>query len=622
MPPAQKPSTRQGAPTKTKGAARAKSGCYTCRIRRKKCDEENSDRGGCKTCDRLHLECLGYGVKRPEWLRESQTVVDIRNRIKTFLASQGMIKGHSGSYSRGADQDDQTFLVLRPDYHGSPDTESSTMSGGIRSPSPPNLYHEPWESHPTYPLSSIQCHDGPFFQVPRAPIECLELAPMSRPPPIECLDTLHFSRAPIEYLETVQTPRLQIDSIFDDTCVDDQFQELIAQTPRITHCPPTMHAIYDPVAQYYGIYVFDSQYLLSNKPQIRQIVIDSIHSHTVSKKIVQILSELHFRRKRLPHRTEEIPLILHLLKSTGTGNLDDAMAVLHSVSAYLFNGGDGAWDECIDFAAEHVNIVLETKFYGIPNPLQLCDTKTAFIIKTAIWFDVLASITTQKPPRLRDVINRLFNPSRSQIQEIGDPLSDQCSMLSPMGCENDVVWALSEISALAHWKRQQESKRRLSLPELVAKGKEIEKYLDSPICNQPCRDDPDAASHYAAASIFRSAARLYLATVISGDHPLVCEVGHGAQMTYTAISTIHHDIWAPVVRSTVFAFFLCGCFLLNPVHQKHIKDMLLFQDQYTEIGNCRSIVTLLESIWANSNPEHPQPIPWQMLLREKHILLV
>lgn len=82
--------------TKPKGAVRAKSGCYTCRIRRKKCDEERTDRDTCKTCDRLRLECLGFGVKRPEWLREKQNVDTLRDKIKTFLAKEGLIRGNSG----------------------------------------------------------------------------------------------------------------------------------------------------------------------------------------------------------------------------------------------------------------------------------------------------------------------------------------------------------------------------------------------------------------------------------------------------------------------------------------------------------------------------------------------
>jgi hypothetical protein len=86
-PKPQAPSKSKGIP-KGKGAIRAKSGCYTCRIRRKvrththlslapahqvfqKCDEMPDESGSCQTCIRLRLECLGFGAKRPDWMRVS-----------------------------------------------------------------------------------------------------------------------------------------------------------------------------------------------------------------------------------------------------------------------------------------------------------------------------------------------------------------------------------------------------------------------------------------------------------------------------------------------------------------------------------------------------------------------
>jgi len=412
-------------------------------------------------------------------------------------------------------------------------------------------------------------------------------------------------------------------TLIESACEEPHFVDETLQGWRLPHwMPATLYPICDPITQYYGTYVFDVQYFLANTPQIRQMVMDSLQSHFACRKVVQILSELHSGRKRLPQQTEGIPLILRYLKHTGTGSLDDAMAVLHAVSVYLFNGGEGAWEECIDFAAKHVDIVLSTTFYCESNPLQLCDEKTAFIVKTAIWFDVLASITTQKPPRLSLLIDRLFDPNRIHIEDLADPFSNQCSMLSPMGCENDVVWAISQISTLAEWKREQDIKGRLSLPELVAKGKVLEQILDNPRCLQPCRDDPSTILHSSTASIFRAAAQLYLASVVSGDHPLVHEVSRWTQKTYSVIKAIHHEALQPVVRSTVFAFFLCGCFSVEPTQQKYIKDVLLYQEQSTELGNCKSIVNLLEAIWRNTSAESRGPVPWQALLREKHILLV
>jgi len=584
-----------GAP-KAKGAARAKSGCYTCRIRRKKCDEEKSDRGSCKTCDRLRLECLGYGNKRPDWLREAQTVVHIRDRIKGFLASQGMIKGHSGPASRDIEQE-PSFLTLRPteqvprpEYYSSPESETSTLrSRYLRSLSPdyhPSLLVDSYNSCALQPAAtSSSYHDElPFLQ-----------------------------------------PRLATDMAYNEPySIDEQLQEPSGQAQyvwRTLYCQPaTLCPIQDPVTEYYIGYVFEVQYLLANRPAIKQMILHSIQTHRASWEVVQILNKLHSKRRRLPHQTDDIPTILQYLKRTGAGSIDDAMAVLHSVSAYLFNGGDGAWDECIDFAASHVEMLLSTTLFRASNPLQYCNEKTAFVVKTAIWFDVLASITTGKSPRLRRVIDGLFNPSRAHLQDLGVPLADQCSMLSPMGCENDVVWAISEISSLADWKQQQQEKGLLSVLELVGRADLISQSLCNPVCNQPCRDDGGKTSQYSASNIFRAAAHLYLATVVSGDFPLVPDVSKQALKVYEAIHMIQEGLQS-VVRSTVFAFFLCGCFLTDAKHQEYIKDMLLFQEQSTEIGNSGSIVNLLDSIWKEST-YYSRAIPWRSILKEKHILLV
>jgi hypothetical protein len=124
MAPAPKSSKKTGQ-AKVKGAQRAKSGCYTCRIRRKKCDEDIKD-GQCSTCVRLNLQCLGFGAKRPEWLREQNNVVNLRERIKTFLGSKGLIRGQAAPGSRGGNA--VSMLQLVPEDDSSSSSASSTDS--------------------------------------------------------------------------------------------------------------------------------------------------------------------------------------------------------------------------------------------------------------------------------------------------------------------------------------------------------------------------------------------------------------------------------------------------------------------------------------------------------------
>lgn len=61
--------------------SRSTTGCWTCRVRRKKCDEEARQ---CITCLSLRLDCAGYGP-RPEWMdggaKEKQKAQEIKLKV-------------------------------------------------------------------------------------------------------------------------------------------------------------------------------------------------------------------------------------------------------------------------------------------------------------------------------------------------------------------------------------------------------------------------------------------------------------------------------------------------------------------------------------------------------------
>jgi hypothetical protein len=56
---------RETSSSRTSSRTRTRTGCWTCRARKKKCDEA---RPYCQTCRNLGLDCEGYGV-RLKWAR-------------------------------------------------------------------------------------------------------------------------------------------------------------------------------------------------------------------------------------------------------------------------------------------------------------------------------------------------------------------------------------------------------------------------------------------------------------------------------------------------------------------------------------------------------------------------
>ncbi|WAO93590.1 Zn(2)-C6 fungal-type domain-containing protein [Fusarium falciforme] len=61
---------------------RGRRGCWTCRIRHRKCDEQVPD---CKECTDRHIECHGYDLDAPEWMADEALLQEELQRIKAAV---------------------------------------------------------------------------------------------------------------------------------------------------------------------------------------------------------------------------------------------------------------------------------------------------------------------------------------------------------------------------------------------------------------------------------------------------------------------------------------------------------------------------------------------------------
>lgn len=59
----------------------SKHGCWTCRLRKKKCDEGHPR---CSTCESLSITCHGYGSK-PDWMDGGEAERAVANGIKEVV---------------------------------------------------------------------------------------------------------------------------------------------------------------------------------------------------------------------------------------------------------------------------------------------------------------------------------------------------------------------------------------------------------------------------------------------------------------------------------------------------------------------------------------------------------
>jgi len=394
------------------------------------------------------------------------------------------------------------------------------------------------------------------------------------------------------------------------------------------YSPPQDH---DSLAGYYTKHVLSLQYLLADN-DIRQMMSSTADSgDRVVSTAVSLLSAIYKSRKFREGNDTIKPQygqLTRMFKETPSITVDHAIAALHTISSFLFDGGGGKWEPWLRIACTFADGYLQRPAYSIHDHIaNFCDDSIGcFILRTAMWFDVIASVTLFRPPHFLLQYRNLFDPDRA----FGDPwlsYDPRMSMMSVMGCDNRVVWAMGEISYLACWKAEQERKGCLSMPELVEQGIAIERKLLNPLGPEAlhARDELRLQQRLSA-DIFRASTRLYLHSVISGDFPYVPEIMKSVKEIIDHLGRARQHFRGTsrsVVRSVVFSIFICGCLTDDVSLRRFLIDTLMEQAN-EPVGNCTEVKRLMEKVWANRGemPDPSRPVPWREELKRSGLLLV
>lgn len=415
------------------------------------------------------------------------------------------------------------------------------------------------------------------------------------------------------------------------SCYGDDNDDLFA-IPSVNdlYLPPP-----DNLVQHYMHNVLKLQYLLADQNLFSRLMQHSTETSDVAHEAVCLLSSVH--RWKVQNRGQgddgDIDGRYHTLRAQllrkRTYNINEAMAVLHIISSLLFVGGTGDWPQWLNVAYIFVDSML--RHPRSPSPakiLMTCNDDLRYIIKTAMWFDVLASACLFVTPHFLQEYRTLFEPPTASIDSLPPVSPPELSMLSVMGCENHVVWALAEVTELQAWKEIEQSFGRLSVPELVARGLKIDKHIQ-------CRTGPPLAPkhddieyhRYVTSDVFRASTRVYLHSVLSGDHPSCPEIVAGVDDTIRCLDRVPDTGGVgtrsrTVVRSVVFSIFICGCLTDDLTKRDYFLRRLAAQETET-VGNCSAIKSLMLQVWDDrSSRGLEEPVRWREFLKKSGILLV
>jgi len=317
----------------------------------------------------------------------------------------------------------------------------------------------------------------------------------------------------------------------------------------------------------------------------------------------------------------------------GTYSETDAIAALNLTSFGLFSDGWTEWEGTVKIAYEWL---ASTGLLTDENPglfIANMGSGGTYAVKTTIWLDVFGSITNMQPPRFMNLYHRLFSGDNGFTASLR---MDQVT-----GFSDDVLYAIAQISALAHWKSVETANKRLSTRELIRRGDVIEaalrrgeqdqagprldiglagEQLQSPTSIQRLPNEVRRIVR----NLFRESAILYLQTILNDPIPGVQEIINSVDTVIHLMSQLPHS---DLDHGLVFPICLAGCMTDNPDQRTYMLSRI--QDA-GNIGNLAQTRSAMEGVWQrrdmlhNAGAPHNQFVDWRECLRDQgsNLLLI
>ncbi|KAI0368789.1 hypothetical protein BV20DRAFT_947406 [Pilatotrama ljubarskyi] len=653
----------------TRSSSAGKGGCWTCRVRRKKCDEEREG-DSCKTCLRLRIKCLGWGPKRPDWMRDKEKVAAYKADIKEQLSRMGLIRGQP-----------------RQPWHLS---ASQPPTPGVAGPGPQTLRRS-LSSRETYRREAAFMRGQAPYHLPGLP------GTVSRPEHPHNIPSASSSRSNqmspmVNFVPTPSSVNMS-DNVYgypqsasSASLVggdDAQYGFLPGRSVPMP-LPSTPSIPQEEYLAYYFKHVRELQFVFAGESltNILYPIVQAEPNGVVALSLCALAALQHARlrmargadpiledpdQESAPSRQfydRALYRLVHAQQTNGTGQYSDsdAVAAVMLVSYGVLGGGTMDWTTPLEYACEWLS---QTGIFNEENPklTLLSMTPTGrFAAKATMYIDVMSSITLKQPPRFLSLYKRLFGGGAGFWATNTSPSTSgqhaELRMDALTGCPDDALLALAEISALAHWKATELQNGSLSVRELIRRGDQIEKELRERATGIRVDDDDFQSSGLAGlemgvapaglpmamgmpppgmsgasrsprtsvdttkhlvGEMFRESAVLYLHTVLSDSSPGVPEIMNSVEQTMKLLNELPPSKYD---RAVIFPLFLAGCMTNILMVREVVKHRFFMQD--ATMGNIMLAQTVMENVWGQREAitrsqrpgEHPMPFgDWRDGLR-------
>ncbi|ESK94040.1 c6 transcription [Moniliophthora roreri MCA 2997] len=655
-----------------------RAGCWTCRIRRKRCDLERLEGNSCRTCKRLTIECLGWGARRPEWMRNKQAVDEYKASIKAQLTRKGLIRGqprssmlqaqagHSAGTSRSATAATRSRTTRGSTSAVSVSPTTSPTLNGDYTPQPFQQQQQHHHHHQLYDpgpstyndLNGLDLNTSYFQNSPQlAPVQLSFTSTQSSPElQYNPTTTLGGGGTTTTTATTNTTTAATLNpnqTLFIGTGYDFGAPEPQPEIPILSG----QNSIQESHVMYYFENIRRVHSLLSNSTVMNttfELIVQDPRGALTNA--VCALASLHYTRMRVAqgleapdpnpeHSTAKyfydesyFQLInAKQLRPGGAYTETDVLAALHLVCFSQLSGGTTDWAPCLGIALDWIGGL------GLPgdeNPgitMSMMNLAGQLGVKMTMMTDIVSSLTLMRPPKYFALYQRLLSWNDNPNNLLLQPGGMQMEMLT--GCPDDALLAIAEVSCLAYWKATEERKGTLSLRELIRRGDDIERRLrnlsghgrvgaEGGMASQQQQQPqasfmasveatfPSEDVRRVLGSIFRETGLLYLHTILNGAGPAVPEISTSVD---SIVNFLRQLTPSDIDRSLIFPICLAGCMTDSSLHREFLKGRLQAQDE--TIGNIMKTRFLMEGVWQRRDVGGGT-VDWREMIRERGLNLL
>ncbi|KAK1965419.1 hypothetical protein LY78DRAFT_637560 [Colletotrichum sublineola] len=561
---------------------RSSEGCWTCRLRRKKCDEV---RPVCDGCAQLEITCY-YSDVKPDWMDGGERQKEMADSLKKQVKIQANNRRErkylqsldvDGNHIPGSDDGDQAMPPVPP---LSLDGGSSNAND---SNSPSTVNDTPGDS------SSPAFHMG-----------------SSNSPPFTDDSNLTFLMIYLDYVFPFLFP------FYKPALLEGGRGWLLNV---LNHNKALYHTALGLSSHFFGVVLTGAQ---AEHAPCRMKSVASLQ-HQLDLALRELRADMARINEggvddQLRQGCRVLESIVQLLIFDVTIAANDHWHMHLDAATVVFQQilpRPDRWDPTMDHMA--MPLFSGVRFPpGSHRPWSSDQAALRFFTASLLYFDIISSTALERAPSLQAYHHHLLSPRKDEQAAGGGgclELEPRLRLEEYFGCQSWVLQLIGEIAALDAWKKDARRAGSLSMTHLVSRAACLELALREGIAcvDNQCpqlltmgsdnlttqHDTVDAAARIHT-KIWAYAALTYLSTVVSGWQPSCPETVASVRATLDLLNRLRSPV---CLRTAVWPFCVIGC-LADPHQESMFRDMAARMGPLEVFGSLTAAIGVMENVWA------------------------